>query len=352
LQTDIENVRKYNESIKKVWEKEIDIFNRVININSWDYRTFVDKVSKIQSDNWLNITWIIDENTLKIIYTEFYYYERENAWFPLSEKEKAELNQKINSYLDIIITEVKTEKTQNIVEQWETNLENDSNRDEQKIKEELKLKKTEIKQEMSDYKEQNDKAIFDDSKLNFNTWKNFFSSITWKKWKIIFDNSPVLDESKKYISKWLDNMDFNDNIEQWDNKIIISNIEWTSILRFYINGDLHLATIVSPWLEEKPTEQNTYPAKHRLEMYHVSSDYPEKNEKKWIMVDWWAIMPYAVHLTWWYWIHGSDSEIDGKFHSHWCIRTPLYYAKEIYDKIDEIQSNWWKVIIDTTSIYN
>lgn len=347
LQHDVENGKKYNESIKNVWEKEIDIFNRVFMISPWNTSFFIDKVKQIQLENidYVDRTdWVISEQTLKIIYTEVYYYEKEKTDFPFSFDEKTIIEKKINDYLNSIVEWTGVEK------EPESNLESkleDSNFDKDLF---IEKRKDEIEQEMILYN-QNPKAIFSKSKLNILTNKNYFASIKWKKW-IIFDNSPIDNEQKKFISKWLDETSFNDTLAEWENRIFVSKINWKVALRFYIDWKLYLSTLVSPWILKKPTDQNIYSWVHNTHKHHISSDYPEKDVEKWIMRDWWAIMPYAVSLANGIWIHGSDSEINWKLQSHWCIRTPLYYAKEIYEKVNEIQESWETITIDTRWIYN
>jgi hypothetical protein len=81
----------------------------------------------------------------------------------------------------------------------------------------------------------------------------------------------------------------------------------------------------------------------------VSGDVTEKDDS---LKNWGSIMPYAVNIVWWFWIHWSWDKVDWKLHSHWCVRTPTYYVKEIYDKVNEIQFRGDKVIINTLWIYN
>jgi hypothetical protein len=125
------------------------------------------------------------------------------------------------------------------------------------------------------------------------------------------------------------------------NKIIISQLRWKNILSFYVKWDLYLATYVSPWSLWHKTPKLYTTGKTHPDKYHISSEYPKKTH-------WWAIMPYAVHIDGRVWIHGSPSTINGKWASHGCIRVPLFYIKEIYEKVKKI----WKgnVIIDTRQV--
>lgn len=132
------------------------------------------------------------------------------------------------------------------------------------------------------------------------------------------------------------------------NKILIFKHENKKILAFYIAGKLYLATFVSPGLLAHKTPKLKTKWKTKPDLYHTSSEYPEaakkKNGKKW-----WAIMPYAVHIDGPIWFHGSDGNIDGNPQSHGCIRTPLFYIKEIFEKVKELGIE--NVSIDTTAIY-
>ncbi len=141
-----------------------------------------------------------------------------------------------------------------------------------------------------------------------------------------------------------------DSIDEKINKIIVSKIEGKNVLSFYVEGELYLATYVSPGLLDHKTSRLKTIWKKHPDMHHYSSEYPEVNIKKKIFEKWWAVMPYAVHIDWKEWIHWSDWPINGNPASHGCIRTPLFYVREIHEKVKEL---WIKnVIIDTTWIYS
>lgn len=137
-------------------------------------------------------------------------------------------------------------------------------------------------------------------------------------------------------------------IDEKINKIIVLQYENKKILTFYINWKLHLATFVSPWVLQHKTPKLKTKWKLKPDLYHTSSEYPEAEKKKnW--VKWWAIMPYAVHIDWAIWFHWSDWNIDWNPQSHGCIRTPLFYMKEIFEKVKGL---WIEnVLVDTTWIY-
>ncbi|MFA5917855.1 MAG: L,D-transpeptidase [Candidatus Gracilibacteria bacterium] len=84
--------------------------------------------------------------------------------------------------------------------------------------------------------------------------------------------------------------------------------------------------------------------------HHYSTEYPKVDIKKKIFEKGGAVMPYAVHIDGKEWIHGSDGTINGNLASHGCIRTPLFYVKEIHEKVKELGIE--NVLIDTTGIYS
>lgn len=157
----------------------------------------------------------------------------------------------------------------------------------------------------------------------------------------------LLNELWTFISKDLI-WKIPQNIKENKNIIIVSSLEWKKILSFYVDWILYLASYVSPWtLNHKTQKVNTNWIRNP-DLYHTSSEYPESSKSK-TWKKWWAIMPYAVHVDGGVWIHWSDWIIDWSPHSHWCIRVPLFYVKEIFEKVKEL---WIKeVSIDTRNIY-
>ncbi len=141
-----------------------------------------------------------------------------------------------------------------------------------------------------------------------------------------------------------------DFIDEKINKIIVSKIDGKNVLSFYVNGELYLATYVSPWLLNHKTSKLKTIWKNNPDKYHYSSEYPEINIEKKIFKKWWAVMPYATHIDWSFRIHWSDWKINWDLASHGCVRTPLLYVKEIHEKVKEL---WIEsVVIDTTGIYS
>lgn len=141
-----------------------------------------------------------------------------------------------------------------------------------------------------------------------------------------------------------------DSIDKKINKIIVSKIDGKNVLSFYVDGKLYIATYVSPGLLDHQTSMLKTIWKNYPDKYHYSSEYPEINIEKKIFKKWWAVMPYAVHVDWSVWLHWSDWPINGNPESHGCVRTPLFYMKELHEKVIELWIN--NVLIDTTRIYS
>lgn len=164
-------------------------------------------------------------------------------------------------------------------------------------------------------------------------WKKLWANIPWT-----YINENLADLVPKYID---------------DEKNIIKflNINWKSVLAFYVFWELAVATYWTPWLP------NSYPTPKLLihwdrdpDLLHVSNSYPKIKNSEWeIIKEWWAVMPYAVHVHKGIRIHWSDSTINWRPHSHWCIRVWLYYIEHIHELVTII----WKenVVIDTRWVY-
>jgi hypothetical protein len=141
-----------------------------------------------------------------------------------------------------------------------------------------------------------------------------------------------------------------DFIDEKINKIIVSKIDGKNVLSFYVDGELFLATYVSPGLLDHQTSRLKTIWKKAPDILHYSTEYPKVDIEKKIFEKWWAVMPYAVHIDWKEWIHWSDWPINWNLASHGCVRTPLFYVKEIHEKVGELWIN--NVLIDTTWIYS
>lgn len=211
----------------------------------------------------------------------------------------------------------------------------DTKEEDKEVKKFMENRKKEILAEMDPeiYKKNNKNALLwsfhpEDRSTYFWRWK-------W--------TEPVKEMDKIFIAESLQNIDFKDKIWENENKIIISNVNGKEVLRFYLKWELHLATIVSPWLRDKETPRWNFTLS-RTDKYHASSEYPEaSNWRK----KWGAVMPYGIFIEAWSLLHGSDSLIDWSLRSHGCIRVPLYYMKEIYEQVESLG----KIKIDTTWIY-
>ena len=154
-------------------------------------------------------------------------------------------------------------------------------------------------------------------------WRNLPKNIPWT-----------------FIQQGLWNIKFPEKVETNEAQIYVSKINWKVILRFYIDWKLDTACYVSPWRYSRRTPAvNKYPDRD-LDIDHISL-WKERA---------WAVMPYAIHVIWWVWIHWSTGIIDWKPHSHGCIRTWLFFIKHIYDTLNE-RWLWKKVKINTKGIY-
>ena len=208
-----------------------------------------------------------------------------------------------------------------------------------KLSEEARFR-LDLYDEMKDYK--NKKAIL--NKFNPFSYKTYY-------WLWLKEN-----EEGTFISKdvqlLIDRRKIKKKISGKKNKIIFSNHGWKSVLAFYKNWNLEIATYVSPWNESK-TPKNIYIWEREVDMYHTSSAYPkEKRDSQWNIIrkKWGAVMPYAIHVVWGVRIHWSDGTIDWNWRSHGCIRTPLLYIRKLYQEVEEIGRE--NIQIDTRRIYN
>lgn len=139
-----------------------------------------------------------------------------------------------------------------------------------------------------------------------------------------------------YITKSLINK-IPTEIDKKENIIMFYNISWKSVISLYLNWKLQLASYISAWTQGNRTPKVKTFWERETSKYYVSRTYK------------WSVMPYAVHVYKWIFIHWSDSKINWYWHSHWCIRVWLYYIEEIFRIVNEY---WIKNIeIDTNWIY-
>lgn len=143
-----------------------------------------------------------------------------------------------------------------------------------------------------------------------------------------------------FIQEWLENFDFNDELNTERAQIFVSNINGKTVLRFYLDWVLQTATYVSVWTRKHKTSRWNFTSNNYLDKYHTSSNSEYR----------WAVMPYAIHVVWWIRIHGSTWIINWYPRSHWCIRTPLFFVKSIYDMIED-NNLWNNIRININNIY-
>ena len=114
------------------------------------------------------------------------------------------------------------------------------------------------------------------------------------------------------------------------------------IIGAYVDWKLQLATYTSPgdpslswWVRTRIWNYKT-----RIDnMYYISSARDSVfKTSEWMK---WAIMPYALHVTWWIYAHAWF--VDGDRKSHGCIRMPIYYAKWLYDLYKDHGSLKWEI---------
>jgi len=164
-------------------------------------------------------------------------------------------------------------------------------------------------------------------------------------WKNMWVNLPWTYINENLVWK------FPEKLDKKENLIIFKNINYKSALAFYVNGNLELATFASPGRNDD-NDDNDEAFTPRLNTtwqrnpskLHFSSLYPKTDTNQW-----WAVMPYAVHVDWPIWLHWSDATINWRPASAWCIRVWLYYMEYIHNRVSQL---WIRnVRIDTRNIY-
>jgi lipoprotein-anchoring transpeptidase ErfK/SrfK len=97
-----------------------------------------------------------------------------------------------------------------------------------------------------------------------------------------------------------------------------------------VKWELELLTYISPWTDLIKWWMKTLTWKFKTtfsDKYHISWAIDSIKETNKGLI--WAVMPYALHITWWIYAHAWY--VNGQRKSHWCIRLPIYYAKWLYD---------------------
>lgn len=189
-----------------------------------------------------------------------------------------------------------------------------------------------IKDEMSLYLKNYSRGIKPDLRRFKNiTDKNLYWSNP--NWTILAKNQVWTFVNKNLV--W----NVAETIEEKRPIIIVEDLNWKKILRFYINWNLEVATYVSPWTLSNRTSTRLFTNRWKIDKYHTSWNKDRK----------WAVMPYAIWVVWWIWLHWSDWIVNWSPRSHWCIRVPLFFQKRIYDLVEEHTNN--DLIIDTRNLY-
>lgn len=365
-----EMYKKIEESEKLAWKFEINFFKEFFEIND---ENFVSTVEQIQMDLWISVDGILGRETLKKVYLEFYW---ENI-----KKLPKEIRNNLKKLQE---SEESLDKnyfiSQSIKASWKTEIDffksffkiSDAEF-EQKVKDiqqkfghtdidwvigwatlrdiylnyyakNINLLSPEIKYRLSIHKELMDWYRKKKEKFKINVFYeklNVFSKNTYYGWWW------WINKAWTYINEDLYGKIPN-IINSKKNQIIISDLNWQKILKFYVWWKLHLASHVSPWLTGHRTPAYLKVWDLNPDDLHVSSSYPEAHKtRSW--KKWWAIMPYAVNVAWAIRIHWSDWRIDWKPASHGCVRLPLFYAKELYEMLMILWKN--NVTIDTRNIY-
>lgn len=172
--------------------------------------------------------------------------------------------------------------------------------------------------------------------LHPTTVPNIFSKVYYF-WEIWGQNKPNTFVNQE-LSTYIDNWEIPYSLGVSKNTIVVSKIYGKFYLAVYLNGLLTLATYCSPWDPNQDggiiTKVGVYTIpKDKNSVYHISwadASVTEINGKKYG-----AIMPYAFNIYWWVFWHAGI--VNGERKSHWCIRTPMFYAKAIYEII---RKNW------------
>lgn len=270
---------KLNNSKEYIRSVEISWSNEVdFFVQNFNIRTSLDfenKVKGIQEEFNLWIDWVIWPNTLKIIYLNYYIL---NSNLPID----------IQNRLDIY----------NDMEKYPNN-----------------------------------------PRLNSSFWKlnpsnvpNIFSK-NYYLWIYKWENIVWTYINKNLIKYILENINSTKNIAY------VSKIEWKYFLAVYVSWKLELLTYISPWRDDIPwwmkTTKWTFSSNYKNK-YYIS--WAKDSVSRWY--DWnyyWAIMPYAINIIWWIYAHAWI--VNWEEMSHGCIRSPIYYAKWLYD----IYSKTWKL---------
>lgn len=128
--------------------------------------------------------------------------------------------------------------------------------------------------------------------------------------------------------------------------IIVKKLENSKFALWYYKGwELFLATHVSPgkvsWAKNKIKKN-----KITWEKYEISIPWWD-NTIEWIYrinkSEWFKFkrsnkfesspMPFSIQISWWFFLH-HGTNADWIKRSHWCVRVPWLYQRELYDNVE------------------
>ncbi len=234
--------------------------------NLYSNKEIIEQIYSLQNDNWLKTDWVIWDNTLKTIYLNYYSKLANKPSF---------IEERLNIYNEM---------------EW-----------------------------YKSHKWRNTKYW----KLYPSKVPNIFSR-NYYYW--IWKTENIKDS---FINKDLLELVHTEINRNW-NTAVIFNRNWNFFVAVYVEWRLELVTYISPWTDVIKWWMKTLTWNFKTtfsDKYHISwaRDSIKETNKGLI----WAVMPYALHITWWIYAHAWY--VNGQRKSHWCIRLPIYYAKWLYD---------------------
>ena len=229
---------KNNLTKKLIWFNEYKYFIDIFGLNS--KIELVKKVYSIQKNNWLKKDWVIWEDTLKVIYLNYY-------------------------------------KNINNLPFWIA-------------------KRLEVYNDMEWYKKHKWRGT--------RYWKIFpwnVPNIFSKHYYYWIGKSENLEDS--YVNKDLISL-VNENIDRKNTTAVIYNRSWNFFLAVYVKWELELLTYISPWTDVIKWWMKTLTWNFKTtfsDKYHISwAKNSIKDTNNWLI---WAVMPYALHITGWIYAH-------------------------------------------------
>lgn len=282
----IERTDEYERWLINIWKIEMKYFKKFF--GSVSENDVYYKILEIQKNNWIREDWIIWPQTLEIVYKN--YYSSSIKWLPKIIQKRWEIYLKMQKY---------SEKTR-------------------KLEDGTIIKASHIPN------------VFDKKlyywKVELNDIEDTFSENI----EDTFIDETLLDVVKGSIE------------ENW-NKAYLYKHNWNYIAAVYFDWDLKLASYASPWNVNKywkDAETKLWNFKAWETVYknthHIS--WADESVKEWK----WAIMPFAIQITGWIYVHAWV--VSWWKESHWCIRIPMHYAEWLYAMINKYWNIDWNVI--------